>query len=286
VTNTFTLLALLFVPGARQESIEMRDFLQNAAMKAVDQVVAGIPQPVPDQVALRRCKIISHRGEHDNMSVIENTLPAFDNARVNGVWAIECDVRWTADLVPVICHDPCGQRLFGNPARVSELTFVNLRAKMPLIPSLAELLGKFGGNTHLMLEIKAEHYPRPQRQKAILQEQLSTLSPGLDYHFLALDPELFARVDFVPRKACVPVAQFNTARLSRAALETGCGGLTGHFLLLTDKLKQRHELAGQRVGTGFISSKNCLFRELNRGIEWIFSNDAVRIQKIRDRYLE
>jgi glycerophosphoryl diester phosphodiesterase len=157
---------------------------------------------------------------------------------------------------------------------------------MPLIPSLAELVDEFGGNTHLMLEIKAQHYPQPQRQKAILQEHLSTLSPGLDYHFLALDPELLTRVDFVSRKFCFPVAQLNTARLSRAAIATRCGGLNGHFLLLTDKLKERHELAGQRVGTGFISSKNCLFRELNRGIEWIFSNDAVNIQKIRDRYLE
>jgi len=286
VANTFTLLALLFVPGPEQASIKMRDLLQHTAMKTVNWIMAGIPQPVPDQVALRNCRIISHRGEHDNISVIENTLPAFDTARANGVWGIECDIRWTADLIPVIYHDSCGQRLFGNPARVSELAFADLRAQMPLIPSLTELAGEFGGNTHLMLEIKAEHYPQLQRQKAILREQLSTLSPGLDYHFLALEPELFARVDFVPRNVCLPVAQLNTSRLSRAALTTRCGGLSGHFLLLTDKLRQRHELAGQRVGTGFISSKNCLFRELNRGIEWIFSNDAVKLQKIRDHYLQ
>jgi len=85
----------------------MRDFLQHMAMKAVDRVMAGIPQPVPNQIALRNCKIISHRGEHDNISAIENTLPAFDNARANGVWGIEFDIRWTADLVPVIIHDPC-----------------------------------------------------------------------------------------------------------------------------------------------------------------------------------
>jgi glycerophosphoryl diester phosphodiesterase len=264
----------------------MRDFLQYTAMKGVDRVMAAIPQPVPDQIALRNCKIISHRGEHDNMSILENTLSAFDNARANGVWGIECDIRWTADLVPVICHDPCGTRVFDNPARASELSFADLRAQMPLIPSLAELVGEFGGNTHLMLEIKADHYPQLQRQKMILQEKLATLSPGLDYHFLALDPELFAGVDFVPRNVCFPVAQLNTSRLSRAAIETQCGGLNGHFLLLTDKLKKRHELAGQRIGTGFISSKNCLFRELNRGVEWIFSNDAVKIQKIRDQYLE
>ncbi len=264
----------------------MREWLQNVALQIADWVVAGIPQAVPTQVALRNCKIIAHRGEHDNISVIENTLSAFEKARANGVWGIECDIRWTADLVPVISHDPCGKRLFGNPIQLSTLSFAEVRAQLPQILSLAELVAKFGGNTHLMLELKAEHILQPTRQKRILQEQLSTLVAGRDYHFLALDPELFGQVDFVSRNFCLPVSELNASRLSKASLELKLGGLTGHFLLLTNKLKQRHARAGQRIGTGFISSKNCLFRELNRGIEWIFSNDAVKIQVIRDRYLE
>jgi glycerophosphoryl diester phosphodiesterase len=260
----------------------MRELLQNAAMKAADWLVAGIPQPIPDQLALRECKIISHRGEHDNISVIENTLAAFDRARAAGVWGVECDIRWTADLVPVISHDPCGSRLFGNPDRLGELAFADLRVRMPQIPSLAELLAEFGGNTHLMLEIKEEHYPQPQQQKLILQELLSNVTPGRDYHFLALDIDVFDRVDFVPRKFCFPVAELNVSGLSRAAIENQCGGLNGHFFLLTDKLRKRHESVGQRVGIGFIASRNSLFRELNRGIEWIFSNDALKIQKILD----
>ena len=42
-------------------------------------------------------------------------------------------------------------------------------------------------------------------------------------------------------------------------------------------------LAASRAG--FIHSRNALFRELNRGVEWIFSNEAVRMQGIRDAYL-
>jgi glycerophosphoryl diester phosphodiesterase len=264
----------------------MHQRLQNAAMKAADIAAAIIPQKVPAQRALQNCKIISHRGEHDNVSIIENTLPAFNKASDNGVWGIECDIRWTADLVPVISHDECGSRLFGNPAIIAELAFYQLREQLPLIPSLLELVEHLGGRTHLMLEIKAEPCPDLERQKAILQQQLSGLSPGIDYHFLALDPQLFDRVEFVPRQFCFPVSEFNVADLSRAAIDTQCGGLNGHYLLLNNRLKNRHSLAGQRIGTGFISSKNCLFRELNRGIEWIFSNDAVKIKKIRDQYLE
>ena len=264
----------------------MRDLLQSVAMKVTDGLAAVIPQPVPEQRALRSCKIISHRGEHDNVLVFENTLAAFEQARANGVWGVECDIRWTADLVPVINHDANGSRLFENPVQICDVSFTELRAQLPLVPSLAELVAEFGGNTHLMLEIKAEHYPEPERQKAILEQQLAQLSAGEDYHFLALDTELFSKVDFVAPGCCFPVSEINASSLSEAALEAHCGGLMGHFYLLTNNLKARHERAGQRVGTGFISSRNCLFRELNREVEWLFSNDAVKIQKIRDQHLQ
>lgn len=263
----------------------MRELLQNAAMKIVDWVMAAAVQPQPSQSAFLNCKVISHRGEHDNISVIENTLTAFSNARSNGVWGIECDIRWTSDLVPVITHDSCGSRLFANSTQISELSFAELRAQMPLIPSVAELVSEFGGNTHLMLEIKDEHYPQPEKQLDILRDHLAPLSPGAHYHFLALDPQLFGRVSFVEPKYCFPVSETNVRNLSDAAIDQCFGGLTGHYLLLNNTLKERHAKQGQRIGTGFISSKNCLFRELNRGVEWIFSNDAVKIQRIRDRHV-
>jgi glycerophosphoryl diester phosphodiesterase len=262
----------------------VKEALQNLLMHLVDSVTAALPQPTPSRDALRRCKLISHRGEHDNRSVLENTLPAFAAARDAGVWGIECDIRWTADLVPVIAHDPDGRRVFGDDAVIGELTFDALRDRLPQVPSLAELVAEFGGHTHLMLEIKAEPYPEPERQTASLAEHLAALVPGEDYHFLALDPDLFRYVDFVPSAACLPVAEFNVSALSRRALERGYGGLTGHYLLLTDGVRRRHETAGQRIGTGHIGSRNALFREINRDVEWIFSNDAVTMQRLLERY--
>ncbi len=263
----------------------MQEWLQDAAMNMADRLMAVIPQAVPSPDAFRRCKVISHRGEHDNHVIFENTLAAVALARDNDAWGIECDIRWSADLVPIICHDHDGERLFGHSGPFSRLSFTEIRETMPLIPSLAELVSEFGGNTQLMLEIKAEHYPQPKRQKQILQEHLSRLSPGRDYHFLALDPDLFERVNFVAREHCFPVAQTSVARLSQACIDAGFGGLTGHYLLLSNAFKRRHEAAGQRIGTGFVNSRNCLFRELNRGVEWIFSNNAVELRKIVDRYL-
>ena len=161
--------------------------------------MATIPRRIPDRSALQRCKIISHRGEHDNVRVMENTLQAFECARNVGVWGIEGDIRWTSDLVPVICHDPSPAAGFRPIHTLRELSFSELRSTVPLIPSLEEVIHKFGGNTHLMLEIKEEDWPEPDRQRAVIRELLSQLQPAVDYHFLALDPALFARAGFRAR---------------------------------------------------------------------------------------
>jgi glycerophosphoryl diester phosphodiesterase len=264
----------------------VKETLQNLLMGATDTLFSAIPQRQPPRVSLQRCKLISHRGEHDNKTVFENTLAAFRAAREAGVWGIECDIRWTADLVPVVVHDPDGGRVFGDPAPIRELTFAQLRRRLPSIPSLEELLSDYGGYIHLMLEIKAEPLIQPRRQKEILAELLRDLDPVGDYHFLALNPDLFHRVDFAPRCSCIPVAEFNISALSEHSLASGYGGLAGHYVLLTSALKWRHEAAGQRVGVGHIGSRNALFRELNRGVEWIFSNNAVAMQRLLDELLQ
>lgn len=262
----------------------MKQVLQQAAIRAVDGFMAGIPRELPDRATMERCRIIAHRGAHDNRQVLENSLEAFRVARSAGVWGVECDIRWTADHVPVVFHDPDTLRLFGRPLRISDVAFGQLRRELPLIPTLAEVIAEFGGNTHLMLELKAQELPIQEPLAEILRHHLAGVVPGRDYHLLALDPELFAVADFLPPRYCFPVAQTNVAALSHASLERGYGGLTGHFLLLDEKVKQRHESAGQRIGTGFVSSRNCLLRELNRGVEWIFSNHAVRLQGILESF--
>ena len=254
-------------------------------MSVVDAVAAITPRPVPTRSALQCCRIISHRGEHDNVRVMENTLAAFEQARTAGVWGIECDIRWTADLVPVICHDPNPGRVFGYSQALQDLSFAQLRDSVPDIPTLQEVIDQFGGNTHLMLEIKAEPWPQPEQQCARLRQLLQPLSAVDDYHFLALDPALFQVLDFVPPQGLLPVAELNAGKLSRAALAKNYAGLGGHYLLLHSRLKRRHDAAGQKLGVGFPASKNALFRELNRGIEWIFSNDAVKLQGILDQHL-
>jgi len=251
-----------------------------------DGLYARVPQPKPGLDALRRCRIISHRGEHDNIDVFENTLAAFDRARAHCVWGLECDIRWTKDLVPVIFHDADLQRLFGNPLVIGQTMFQQLRKEFPQIPTLLEVLARYGKEMHLMVEIKDEGYPEPEYQRLILSQAFSDLVPEEDYHFLSLDPQLFQYVSFVSPTTYLPVALLNLRELSPISLKEHYGGIAGHYLFLTDVRIQNHHEQGQKVGTAYIRSKNSLFREINRGVDWIFSNHACEMQDILNQVIQ
>jgi glycerophosphoryl diester phosphodiesterase len=246
----------------------------------VDGLYTIRPQPFPGLARLQDCKIISHRGEYDKHAVFENTLSAFDRARDKGVWGIELDIRWTQDLQPVVIHDPNLRRVFNLDLRIKDVGLDELKRQCPQVPSLQEVIQRYGKRLHLMVEIKAEHYPDPLRQNRVLQELFSPLEPHADYHLLSLTPVMFKLIDFVPASAFIPVARLNFFRYSQLALQEGYRGFAGHYLFVSNPLLKRHRLQQQKIGTGYIKSKNCLFRELNRGVEWIFSNNAGELQTI------
>lgn len=246
--------------------------------QAADFAWAIWPQPVPDKTRWQQCKIISHRGEYDNETVFENTLPAFDRIMDYQVWGIELDVRWTKDLYPVVFHDRTTERLFNDKYQICDMSLSEIKKKYPIIPSLDEILSRYGKNLHLMIEIKEETYPDPEVQNRVLKDLFSPLTPKIDYHILSLQPEMFQLLNFAPPSSFLPVAELNVRELSRIAVEKQYGGITGHFMLLSNRYLKKHASNGQKVGTGFVRSKNCLYRELNRGIEWIFSNHATKLQ--------
>jgi len=248
--------------------------------QAIDLFFRFWPRPTPPISCLKSCKIISHRGEFDNRGIFENSIAAFGKAESLGAWGIEFDIRWTRDLQPVVFHDRSLIRLFGSPRRISHMTWSEIQQHYPSIPLLSEVVERYGGRLHLMIEIKSEEYPDPARQSALLKSLLEGLASGADYHMLSLHPEMFHLIDFASLKSCLPIAEFNIRRLSDLALNSGYCGITGHYLMVTASCLARHKQAGQQVGTGFVCSKNSLYRELNRGIEWVFTNQAGKLLQI------
>ena len=266
--------------------MKLFSYVESGVERIIDGFYKLWPQPFPGIERLKNCKIISHRGEHNNQSVFENTLPAFDRACDAGVWGIEFDIRWTIDLKPVVVHDADLKRVFDIDFTVGDVSLEMLRAHCPQIPTLAEVIQRYGHKVHLMVEIKEENYPDPGRQNRILRDCFASLEPQDDYHLISLTPDMFDLITFAPASAFMPIAVWHVSRFSNLALEKNMRGLAGHYFLLNHAILSKHRATGQKVGTGYPASENCLFRELNRGVEWIFSNNAAELQAIVRRHTE
>jgi len=260
-------------------------WFQNAFLRLTDTIFWYYPQPIPGKEKLYDCKLISHRGAYDNRYVFENTLAAFDRINGTGVWGIEFDIRWTKDLHPIVFHDHNLSRLWGVDQEVSRLCLIELKRSFPLIPTLEEMIARYGQKLHLMIEIKEAFYPDPVYQNRVLNDVLAPLKPLDDYHLISLDPDIFQRIDFLSNNAFLPIAGINVATISKRVIKEKYRGLLGHYLLIGNTCLKRHHQNDQIIGTGFVNSENCLFRELNRGVKWIFSQNALALQIVRDRLL-
>lgn len=260
-------------------------WFERSLMNTCNLWFAALPQAKPSRQALLDCKIISHRGEHDNRRVRENTLAAFAAPAEAGCWGLEFDVRWTRDQHPVVVHDADARRVFGQDLVFADLELAELRRLLPDVPSLREVVDRFGGRQHLMVELKQDDRDDSELRAQRLRDAFQSIEPVKDYHILALQPELFELVEFAGKAAWLPVAQMNVATMSRYAESSQCAGLCAQYLLLNRTLIARHRQQGQSVGSGFAASKNGLCRELNRGVDWIFTNHALRLETIRQQLL-
>lgn len=102
---------------------------------------------------------IAHRGYHDmNETVFENTLSAFQRA-IDAGFAIECDLQYAADGVPVVFHDDNVRRLCPVDADVrsklsSELAQMSIGGTKDRIPTFDQMLKLVGGRVPLIIELK------------------------------------------------------------------------------------------------------------------------------------
>lgn len=256
------------------------EWVRNTFIYSSDFLTRYWPQPIPDISLIRQCKIVSHRGAYDNIAIKENTIAAFDPIYDAAVWGIELDIRWTRDLVPVVIHDKDCKRVFDETIQIADLDASKLKKRVPEIPTLEEVVERYGGDMHLMIELKKERYPDPVYQNKILSRILDKYEAGKDYHFISLHPVMFNYIQYTDSDVFLPVSESNYRRLSYLALEHQYGGITGHYMFLSRSYVKKHHQVGQKVGTGFIASENCLYREINQGVDWIFTNRAIELQTI------
>ncbi|MCH9816352.1 MAG: glycerophosphodiester phosphodiesterase family protein [Actinomycetia bacterium] len=90
-------------------------------------------------------RLVAHRGGDENPpDTNENSMAAFKRAANLGVWAIETDVWFTKDLVPVIMHDETIDRTTNGTGKISDYTYKQLEQfrlnNGEKIPSLDKVL--------------------------------------------------------------------------------------------------------------------------------------------------
>lgn len=254
--------------------------VEKGYLALADAAFARWPVRIPSSRCVRQCRLIAHRGEHGTDGVLENSLAAFERAEAAGVWGIELDVRWTGDGVPVVTHDADLMRLHGSRHSVAHLSWNALQACCGSIPSLATVVSRFGGRLHLMIELKKPQNGTPPSHYEMLLDVLAPLKPIRDYHLLSLHTDMLTPLRGTPSRALVAIAYYFPGRLSRWVLDHRWGGICSHYLLMPTRMVKRHHHNGQWVGTGYADSRNVLFRELNRGVHWIFSNRATAMQRV------
>lgn len=261
-------------------------WLDSALIAAVDGLQALVPRRQPGARALAAARIISHRGQRDNRGVLENSLPAFDALRGSGVWGLEFDVRWTADLQPVVFHDADLRRLAGDHRRIADFQAAALCREFSFITPLAELVARYAAEFHLLVELKPEAYPQPQLQAQALEAALAPAAAQQGCHYLCLDTDLLDALPGIAPAQTLAVGRFNVSQIGSEALTRGRAGIGGHYALMPDALVRRQRSAGQHVASGYPASAAVLRRELNRGVDWIVSNDALRMQRVLQRLKE
>ena len=260
-------------------------WLDHAFLKVVDTLYALPPRPAPPADKLAAVRIVSHRGEHASPGQVENTYAAFDPLRGSGVFGLELDVRWTRDLVPMVFHDATLERLFGDPARVAGLRREELQAAHPQVPTLHDFVRRYAGEFHLFVELKHERYPDPALQDRRLADALAPALERGRCHVLSLAPAMFARLPSLPAASTFGIARANSREISRETLDQKRGGFACHYAFLPQSLIDAHHAAGQLVGCGFPPSRALLDREAARGVDLVFTNQALALERWRRQAL-
>jgi glycerophosphoryl diester phosphodiesterase len=99
-------------------------------------------------------KIYAHRGASYDFP--EMTMAAYENAINQGADGLECDLRLSKDLVPVLWHDATMDRCAKTAAVISESTYDQIRKIYPQILTLDELLD-FAISTKKSLLLETKH---------------------------------------------------------------------------------------------------------------------------------
>ena len=108
--------------------------------------------------------VAGHRGVR--VGAVENTMDAFHKAAQAGVDMIETDIRMTRDGVTVLMHDASIDRTTDGTGKVCDMTYEQLHAVAPHVPTLREFLEGTKMYEGLTYNFELKDYPEEDEERA------------------------------------------------------------------------------------------------------------------------
>jgi glycerophosphoryl diester phosphodiesterase len=202
---------------------------------------------------MARPLLLGHRGARKYAP--ENTLPALQLVLDHGCDGFEFDVRMTADMHAVICHDPKYLRKVIADSKRSELD----------VPALEEVVTRFAGKAFLNIELKVSGTES-------CTAELLRLHPfrGIVSSFL---PEVIEKLAAL--KADVPLGLIcESPRQLARWKDLPIRAVMANRGLVTESLVADLHAAGKQVFVWTVNSAREMIRFSAWGVEGLISDDT------------
>jgi glycerophosphoryl diester phosphodiesterase len=255
--------------------------------------VAGLPLP---ELYSRTPLILGHRGA--SADAPENTLAAFGQALVQGADGFELDVTLSADGVPVVIHDDTLDRTTNGRGPVGAQTVAALKkleAGFPdrfsarfageRVPTLDEVLGSFGRQALINLELKHDRSPGRRLAAEVVAlvhaHRLSSRVILSSFQFSnlrrvrALDPGLPIGPLYASALGGARLVRWLAAGLRPEAHHPGC------YTLRPEAVDWYHQ-NGLRVNTWTVNEEADLRRLAEAGVDGIITDYPGRAVRLRE----
>lgn len=237
----------------------------------------------------KRPRIWAHRGA--SALEPENTMAAFERARVDGADGIELDVQLDRDGVVCVFHDDTLDRLLGRPGRLGELSTLErreLRVGGHPIPTLEDVLGELG-ELECDVEIKSS---RLGRESALVKATAEVIrhSGRLDQILVSsFDP--FALIQLHRHLPDVALAYLfhdeQPLPLRRGWVGNWMGASVLHpqHTLCTEARVKGWHASGHPINAWTVDDPAELRRLAGLGIDGVFANDPAAAVAVLDALL-
>ncbi len=218
--------------------------------------------------------IFAHRGASKRAP--ENTLKAFNQGIKEGANGIELDIRITSDKEIVVIHDETIDRTSNSSGKVNALTLQELLkydfGEGEKIPTLKQVLKKFGNRCWLNIEIKEEGFE--QILVELLKEQ-QIIEKIVISSFLI--PTLIKIKELAPEIQTGYLYNFNLDDLDGLLEEVIINGIHPEKGTITKKTIQDAHRKDLVIRAWTVDDPKIAKKLAESGIDGIITNDPKRI---------